>query len=122
MKIVYKLLLACVATLAAIGVHAADANVTGSWAMTVETERGARESAMTLTQTGDKVTGTIKGQRGENPVSGTIKGNALDLSYKIAAQGNEMEIKYTGTVEGNTINGTVSMGPLGNGKFTAKKQ
>lgn len=122
MKIAYQLLLASIAALAAVAVHAADANVTGNWAMTVETERGARESAMTLTQTGNQVTGTIKGQRGENPVNGTVKGNALDLSYKVSAQGNEMEIKYTGTVDGNTINGTVAMGPLGNGKFTAKKQ
>jgi hypothetical protein len=33
-----------------------------------------------------------------------------------------MEVKYNGTVEGAAMNGTVSMGQMGEGKFTGKKQ
>jgi hypothetical protein len=123
MKSVRKMLLAGLATVvAAAAAYAADANVTGTWTMSVDTGRGARDSTMVLTQAGDKITGTYKGQRGEMPVTGTVKGNAVTLTYKLALQGNEMEVKYNGTVEGAAMNGTVSMGQMGEGKFTGKKQ
>jgi hypothetical protein len=122
MKTIQKLLLAGVASIVtAIGAYAADANVTGTWNLSVTTERGTRDSSMTLTQKGSDVTGTYKSQRGEVPISGTVKGNDLNLSYKIDMQGNPLEIKYAGKVEGDTITGTVELGQMGSGKFTGKK-
>src|SRR5262245_51034134 len=122
MKTVHKLLLAAVASIVtAVAAYAADANVTGTWNLSVTTERGTRESSMTLTQKGSDVTGTYKGQRGELPVTGTVKGNDLNLSYKIDMQGNQLEVKYIGKVEGDSINGTVNLGQMGQGKFTGKK-
>jgi hypothetical protein len=105
----------------ATGAFAADANVTGEWTMTVETQAGTGNPHFSLKQEGGKVTGTYKGQLGEAPVTGTVKGNELALSIKISAQGQELNVTYTGTVEGDTVKGKVSLGELGEGTFTGKK-
>ena len=115
-----------VISLAAVGAFsmsamAADANVTGTWNMTVESPMGTGNPVFTLTQKGADVTGTYKGQLGEAPVKGTMKGNALELKYNINAQGTDLTITYAGTVEGDTIKGKVSYGDMGEGTFTGKK-
>jgi hypothetical protein len=122
MKGIRKLLVAAVTLGVVVAAYAADTNVTGTWNMTTETQRGTRNASMVLTQSGENVTGTYKGQRGDLPISGTIKGAALSLSYKLEIQGNELEVKYVGTVSGDTMSGTVAMGQMGEGKFTGKKQ
>jgi hypothetical protein len=122
MKGIRKLLVAAVALGTVVAAYAADTNVTGTWNMTTETQRGTRNAIMVLTQSGENVTGTYKGQRGDLPISGKVKGTALNLSYKLEIQGNELEVKYVGTVSGDAMSGTVAMGQMGEGKFTGKKQ
>jgi hypothetical protein len=106
----------------AVTVLAYAADVAGTWALSVESPRGTRQSTLVLTQKGEEIAGTMKSERGDMPVSGTLKGNALAFGYKMSMQGNEMDIKYTGTVDGDAISGTVSFGGMGEGKFTGKKQ
>jgi hypothetical protein len=120
-KALIAVLIAVGAMGGAVAAYAADANVAGTWNLTTETQRGTRNASMVLTQSGENVTGTYKGQRGDIPISGTVKGNTLSLSYKLDLQGSELEVKYVGTVEGDTVNGTVAMGRMGEGKFTGKK-
>jgi hypothetical protein len=100
---------------------AADANVSGTWTMTVESPLGAGTPTMVLKQEGAAVTGMYKGQLGEAPITGTVKGNELTLNYKISAQGMELVVTYTGTVEGATAKGKVKYGDFGEGTFTGKK-
>jgi hypothetical protein len=115
-----------VISLAAVGAFstaafAADANITGTWNMNVETQAGAGTPVFTLTQKGADVTGNYKGSLGEAPVKGTVKGNDVTLTYSINAQGTDLTVTYTGTVEGDTMKGKVSLGDLGEGTFTGKK-
>jgi len=115
-----------VVSLAAMGAFsavafAADADVTGTWNMNVETQAGPGTPVFTLKQTGKNVTGNYKGQLGEAPVTGTVNGNEVTLKYSISAQGQELTVTYTGTVEGATMKGKVSLGELGEGTFTGKK-
>jgi hypothetical protein len=122
MKILRRLfitMLACTALAAAA--LAADANVTGEWDFTVETQAGSGSPHFSLKQDGTTVTGTYKGQLGEAPVTGTVKGDELTLSFNINAQGADLAITYSGTVEGDTIKGKVVLGEMGEGTFTAKK-
>jgi len=105
-----------------VAVLACAAEVAGTWNLSVESPNGTRESTLLLSQSGQELTGTMKTQRGDSPVSGTLKGNELAFSYKVSMQGNDLEIKYTGKVEGDAMNGTVSFGGMGEGKFTGKKQ
>jgi len=118
---VRQLIVAGVAGLmVSISAIAADANVAGTWTMSVETPQGARESTLTLVQAGTALTGTIKGARGENPVTGTVAGNVVKFSYTLSMQGNEIKIDYEGTVDGAAMTG-VAKNPRGESKFTAKK-
>jgi hypothetical protein len=105
----------------AMSAFAADANVTGTWNMTVETPMGAGNPTFKLTQNGSEVTGTYAGQLGEASVTGTVKGNQVELKYTLSAQGMELTVTYSGTVDGDTMSGKVSYGDMGEGTFTGKK-
>lgn len=120
MKNVLKYLLVAIAMGAAQLALAAD--VSGSWTMTVDTGNGTGNPSFVLTQKGEDITGTYKGQFGEAPVTGTIKGNDIALSVKVSAQGQSLEEKYTGTVNGNSMSGKVSFGEMGGGTFKGTKQ
>lgn len=107
--------------LAATAAFAADANVTGEWTMTVETQAGTGSPHFSLKQEGTNVTGQYKGQLGEAPVTGTVNGNEVTLKYSVNAQGADLTVTYTGTVEGDTMKGKVSLGDFGDGTFTGKR-
>jgi autotransporter translocation and assembly factor TamB len=98
------------------------ADVTGTWAMTVESPMGTGNPTLTLVQKGEEVTGTYKGQLGEAKLAGTLKGNDLNVSYDIDAQGMQLKITYKGTVDGNAMTGKVVYGDQGEGTFKGTKQ
>jgi hypothetical protein len=122
MNILRRLFITMLASAALAGAAlAADANVTGEWDFTVETQAGTGSPHFSLKQDGTALSGTYKGQLGEAPVSGTVKGNDVTISFKVNAQGTDLAITYSGTVEGDTIKGKVSLGELGEGSFSGKK-
>jgi opacity protein-like surface antigen len=101
---------------------AADANVTGEWDMTVESQVGTGNPHFSLKQDGASISGTYKGALGESAVTGTVKGNEISISFQVDAQGMNMDVIYSGTVEGATMQGTVKLGDFGEGTFTGKKR
>ena len=105
-------------------VQAGDArvDVTGMWAFQVETSGGSGTPTMTLKQDGEKLTGLYTGQLGEAPLTGTVKGNAVEFTIDVTVEGNTFRIVYTGTAEKDSMKGTVKLGDLGDGTFTAKKK
>ena len=123
MKKICNILLASV--LAIVGLFASTAalaDVSGTWVMAVETQAGTGNPTFTLTQKGEAVTGTYKGQLGESAVTGTVKGNDITLTFKINAQGQDLDIVYSGTLDGEKVSGKVKLGTFGDGTFTGKKQ
>jgi hypothetical protein len=109
--------------LAACLVVAADEpNVTGTWAMTVESSFGTGSPTFTLSQKGEDITGTYKGQLGEAPVTGTLKGNAITMRFRVSVQGQEVTIEYNGTVEGDAMSGKVKFGEFGEGTFKGARK
>lgn len=123
MNTLRRMMLVSVAALGVLSVPAiaADANVAGTWTMTVESQMGTSNPVFTLTQKGTELSGTYKGQLGEAPVKGTVKGNEIELKYNINAQGMELAVTYAGTVDGSTMKGKVSLGDMGEATFTGKK-
>jgi len=98
-------------------------DVSGAWAFNVETPAGAGTPTFTFKQEGEKLTGQYKGAFGEAPVTGTVKGNKIDFTIKVQAEGQEATIAYTGTVEKDgTMKGTVNLGEIGSGTWTAKRK
>jgi hypothetical protein len=101
---------------------AAAADVTGTWIMAVETGAGSGSPTFVLVQKGDDLSGTYKGQLGEAQVTGTVKGDDVTIEYKVDGQAGSLAVKYSGKTDGKTMSGKVSLGQLGEGTFTGKKQ
>ena len=119
---VAALVLAAVMTLPVLA-QEKPADVAGKWAITVETGGGTGNPTVTLNQSGETLTGTYSSQVfGEQKVTGTIKGNAITFGFTGTVEGNSITVTYTGTVEATSMKGKVTLGDLGEGTFTAKKQ
>ena len=104
--------------------QAATVDVTGKWAFTVQTEAGTGTPTVTLKQEGEKLTGHYSSQTlGEADLTGTVKGQDIVFSFTANAQGTNLEVKYSGKIEDkDSLKGTVDLGGLGSGTFTAKRQ
>ena len=55
-------------------------------------------------------------------MTGTVKGDEVTIEYKVEGQGGALAVKYSGKTDGKTMSGKVSLGQLGEGTFTGKKQ
>ena len=101
---------------------ASAADVTGTWIMAVETSAGSGSPTFILVQKGEALSGSYKGQLGEAQVTGTVKGDEVTIEYNVEGQGGSLAVKYSGKTDGKTMSGKVSLGQLGEGTFTGKKQ
>jgi hypothetical protein len=98
-------------------------NISGAWSFTVETSQGSGSPTFTFKQDGENLTGTYKGQFGEAPLTGTVKGADIKFAIKINAQGQDLTLTYSGKVESkDSMKGTVALGELGEGTWTAKRK
>ncbi len=102
-------------------------DVSGTWALTLETPRGTREMTAELKMSDDgKVTGEITSERGTRTLEkGRMSGE--DLSWKTTqTRGTRtMEASYSFTVAGEKVEGTMSAGPMTmdvTGERTAKAE
>jgi len=99
----------------------ANANVAGSWQLSMPGRDGnVRNENLTLSQDGGKLTGTIKGQRGDEPVTGTVSGNNVDFTVAISTPNGNFNLEFKGTADGDSMKGTMSV--MGNTvNWTAKR-
>lgn len=99
----------------------ANANVAGSWQLSMPGRNGNMMTEnLTLTQDGAKLTGTIKGQRGDEPVTGTVSGNNVDFAVAISTPNGNISLDFKGTADTDSMKGTMSV--MGNTvNWTAKR-
>lgn len=123
MKYRTVLLSACVALVAATVAWAAD--VSGKWVGQVPGRGGeTRETTFNFKVEGDKLTGTVSGRQGDNPISdGKVKGDEISFTQVISAGGNEVKMLYKGKVSGDEIKFTRTRegGSQPPQEFTAKR-
>ncbi len=100
---------------------ASSVDVSGTWAVAVETSAGSGSPTFVFKQDGEQLTGHYSGQLGEAPVTGTIHGSAIAFAVDLDVQGTAMHIAYAGTVDGGSMRGAVKLGDLAAGTFTGKK-
>ena len=110
------------ALLASAQVMGQGANITGEWAFTVTTDQGGGTPTITFKQDGEKLTGKYAGQLGAADLTGTVKGNDVKFTFTLDVQGQQAPVSYEGTVEKNTMKGTLDIGGMVNGTFTATKK
>ena len=123
MRIITAIVVLAVALITTPLAQEKPADVAGKWAITVETAGGSGSPSVTLTQSGETLSGTYMSELfGEQKVTGTVKGNAITFGFTATIEGTAVKVTYTGTVESTTMKGKVTLGELGEGTFTAKKQ
>jgi hypothetical protein len=130
MKNVKKLTVAVVAVfLVSVGLVASaqsgKVDVTGKWAFTVQTEAaGTGTPTVTLKQDGAKLSGHYSSQTlGEADLTGTVNEQEIKFTFTADLQGNKVEVSYSGTIENkDSMKGTLDVGGLAQGTFTAKRQ
>lgn len=109
-----------VASLSVVGLAA---DISGTWAMTLETQRGPMESEMTIEQDGENIKVTMEGFQGDEMIGeGTFKDNKAEWSVTVSTPNGDFTISYTGTLEEDTLSGEAEMGDFGTMEWTAKKK
>jgi opacity protein-like surface antigen len=100
------------------------ADVTGKWTAQVPGRDGqTRETTFNLTAAGEKLTGTVSGRSGDNPITeGTVKGDDVSFAVKVNFGGNDVKLLYKGRVAGDEIKFTRTREGSDQGQeFTAKR-
>jgi len=114
----------CVLAMGSLALAQAKTDVTGKWLFDVQTDAGSGTPTVTLKQAGEKLTGHYSSATlGEADLTGTVTGDQVKFSFNAAAQGAQLVVTYTGKVDGkDSMKGTVDLGGMAQGTFTAKKQ
>jgi hypothetical protein len=102
----------------------AKVDITGMWLFTVATSAGNGTPTVTLKQDGEKLSGHYSStQLGEADLTGTVKANLVRFTFGVDVQGAHLDVTYSGTIESqDSMKGTVQLGALGEGTFTARRQ
>ena len=110
-----------IALLAASSLLAAD--VTGKWSFAIELDAGSGAPTFEFQQQGESLTGTYTGMLGTAPLKGAVKGGNISFSFEAEYSGEKLHVVYEGVVESaSKMKGTVKLGTLGSGTFTASKK
>ena len=99
-------------------------DLTGTWSFSVTTDAGTGAPTVTLKQQGDSLAGHYSSPTlGENELKGLVKDRTFTFAFRTEVQGTALEVTYTGMVGANdALKGTVDLGAVGSGTFTAKRQ
>jgi hypothetical protein len=119
MKRLYALVL-----LGALSVLAADPSLAGTWKISLNVNGESHESTCTFQQDGGKLTGTCKGEFGENALTGTIESDKIAWKHEVPFNGETLVLNYSGTISSATeIKGGVNVQPYDiAGDFTGQKE
>ena len=114
-------LLILFAMLFAIPVLGQSGGAAGTWDVTLNSPQGTFNMQFNVKQDGEKLSGVVKGQRGELPLEGTIKGKDVTFKWTTKFQDNDLPITLTGALDGSTMKGSADYGGFAQGDFSAKK-
>jgi hypothetical protein len=93
----------------------------GDWDVELNTPGGVRNLKATFKIEGEKLTGSIKGERGDLPIEGSVKGKEVKFSYTIKYMDNDLLITMSGNLEGDSIKGAVDFGGFAQDEWSAKR-
>ena len=93
-------------------------NISGRWALKVQTPQGTREVSATFETADARLDGKLMSPLGELPFTGSITGNQVEFSYVVSFQDNELPITMSGTVHEDSMTGTADFGGLAEGDWT----
>lgn len=98
-------------------------DVSGTYDMTIQSDRGDWDTELTIKQDGEKIKVTMPGWQGDQiEGEGTVTENKIEFTFNISTPQGDFSIIYKGTVEGDTMSGEAEVGDFGTMKWTAKKR
>jgi hypothetical protein len=102
---------------------AAQANVAGTWDITIQGPEGPASAMAVLEQDGATFSGTISVDQTEGAeiAMGTIEANTISFQLIVSVQGMEFAIDVQGEVDGDMIEGQMSVPDFGGFPFTAER-
>lgn len=112
-------------SLAPAGAGAGAADISGTWACSIDTGNGLRPNGtLVFKQEREKLTGALSGRSGEYKLTGTVKEAKVTFSFDITMRGQSQpsKVTYTGTIESTTKMAGIAEYPKGTVKWTATKQ
>ena len=129
-----KVRAALTALIAIAGIAAAPVaaqNLTGTWELESQTQRGTQNITLTLVQDGSELTGSVTqafggrggggGARTMDIENGTVDGGSFSFTYAITFGDNSVTLSYSGTSEGDAMEGTIEGGRGGGRPFTGER-
>jgi hypothetical protein len=102
----------------------AQADLSGTWQLAVNTDNGLTNPTMTLSQQGTTLTGEYSSQAlGVSEVRGNVDGNDVTITFTASLQGQSIPVVYSGTIaEDGTLSGTLDIADgMLTGTFTATR-
>ena len=101
---------------------AAQADLSGTWDLTVMTDQGDQMLTVEVVQSGQDLTATgDAGEFGTIAMKGTIDGDRVRLAWELDLQGTPLEIVFLGTLAEGSISGTADFGGMGQGDWLAER-
>lgn len=102
----------------------AQANVAGTWDITIQGPEGPANATAMLEQDGMTFTGTISVDQTEGAEisGGKIEGNTMSFQLIVSVQGAEFALDVQGEVSGDTIEGQMFVPDFGGFPFTAQRK
>ena len=103
-------------------VVAQDADILGTWDVTVTTGQGPETSApLVLKKDGDQIVGTFASPQGNQSVEASVKDKAVTIWLSVRTQNGPISITMNGTADGDTMKGSMDFGGRGQGQWLAKR-
>jgi hypothetical protein len=96
-------------------------NLSGRWDVSLEFFSSKSQHTLYLTQDGNRIQGSHKGDFSTRDIFGTIEGDQIKLRSQHSEPGDSVGFIFDGTLAGDTFSGPIFMGEYLNAKFTAKR-
>jgi hypothetical protein len=97
------------------------ANLSGRWDVNIEFFSSKSQHTLYLTQDGNRLQGSHKGDFSTRDVFGTIDGDQIKLRSQLSQPGDSVGFIFGGTLAGDAFSGAIYMGEYLNAKFTATR-
>ena len=120
LSLAINLALVAVSASAARAFAGQGAGVAGTWDITIDSPQGSNKSTLVIKKDGDKLSGMIKGARGERPLESVmLSGSDITFIMKANVQGQDMVFTYKGKVEKDSMKGDADFGGFATGTWSA---
>ena len=97
--------------------------LSGTWNLTVNLGQGEKTATLTLTQEGERLSGTIAGALGAGDISNasTTPAGEVRFTVPLEIEGQTKEATFAGTLAGDQIRGSVTVVGMAPGTFNANR-